>query len=43
MIHDNSCKIHGAFSILFGHRTNNEVEMRAIREGIVLCKELIFS
>lgn len=43
MIHDNSCKVHGAFSTLFGHKTNNEVEMRAIREGIALCKELIFS
>lgn len=41
LIQDN--KVHGTFSSCFGHGTNNEVELSALKEGVELCKSLGYS
>lgn len=43
LIQDDTGKVHGASSILFGHDTNNEAKLRALKECVGLCKELGFS
>lgn len=43
LIYDEVGKMHGAFSLLLGHETNNETKMRALKEGVVLCMEMGFS
>lgn len=42
VIRDETGRVKGAFSACFGIGTNNEAEVRAVREGIALCKKLNF-
>lgn len=43
LILDDTEKVHGVFSILFGHSMNNEAQLQTLKEGVGLCKELSFS
>lgn len=36
-------KVLGDFSHLFENGTNNEAEMRALKKGVILCKEMGFN
>ncbi|XP_042969028.1 uncharacterized protein LOC122301702 [Carya illinoinensis] len=42
IIQDSRGMFLGAFSAYFGHGTNNEAELRALKEGVALCKSLSF-
>lgn len=43
LIRDHVGRIHRTFCTFFGHSTNNEAELQALKEGVVFCKELGFS
>lgn len=42
MVRDESGRVKWAFSAYFGLATNNEAELRAVRECIFLCKKFNF-